>query len=94
MWFSGKQIQNLVESKYVNSLMYFQHAFCFLVVLGFELRTSCLPLESCPLPFWLRYFSDRVSYFLSSLASDHDTPTSTSNEAGILSVYHQTWLIC
>jgi hypothetical protein len=31
---------------------------------------------------------------LSSLASDHDTPTSTSNEAGILSVYHQTWLIC
>jgi hypothetical protein len=58
------------------------------VIIGFELRaSSVLPLEPCPQPFLL-YFSDRVSAFYPSLASNCDPPTSVSQIHGTASMHH------
>jgi hypothetical protein len=44
-------------------------------------------------PFLLVIFSDRVSYFLSGLVSDCNSPTSGSHLAGVTDVYHHARLV-
>jgi hypothetical protein len=51
-----------------------------------------LSTHMSPTLFALGYFSDRVSGFCPELAFDWDSPTCTSQVAGIIDVHHHVWL--
>jgi hypothetical protein len=65
---------------------------------GFELVALCflasaLPLNHTLSPLCFSYFSYRILCILPRPALDSDLPNSTSQVAGIISMYHHIWLL-